>query len=117
MPRTLFEKLLDAHLVRRFDDGSALVLIDRIMMHERTGSLALHALQAANRRVANPAHAFAVMDHIVSTQPGRGDDTSVPNGAAFVAAMREAAAGAGIQLFEVTDANQGITHLVAVDSD
>ncbi|MEM7763616.1 MAG: 3-isopropylmalate dehydratase large subunit [Pseudomonadota bacterium] len=115
MPRTLFEKLLDAHLVRRFDDGSALLLIDRIMMHERTGSLALQALQAAGRAVANPAHAFAVMDHIVSTQPGRGDDTSVPNGAAFVAAMREAATNAGIQLFDVTDATQGISHLVAVE--
>lgn len=115
MPKTLFQKLLDSHCVRRFDDGSALILIDRVVLHERTGSLALQALASAGRQVANPAATFAVMDHIVSTLPGRGDTTSVPNGAAFVQAMRESARHAGIRLFDVNDPSQGISHLVSVE--
>ncbi|MFK8052843.1 MAG: 3-isopropylmalate dehydratase large subunit [Woeseiaceae bacterium] len=116
MPRTLFNKLLDAHTVRTFDDGSALILIDRIVMHERTGTLALQALESAGRQVANPANVMAVMDHIVSTLPGRGDATSVPNGEAFVKAMRQSAGDAGVRLVDVNDAAQGISHLVSTET-
>ncbi|MEM7612439.1 MAG: 3-isopropylmalate dehydratase large subunit [Pseudomonadota bacterium] len=115
MSQTLFEKLLDMHLVERFKDGSALVLIDRVMLHERTGALALSALADADRAIANPANVFACMDHIVSTLPGRGDATSVPNGAAFVSAMRDTAADAGIRLFDINDPMQGISHLVSAE--
>ncbi len=115
MARTLFDKLLAAHEVRRFEDGTALVLVDRVMLHERTGSLALQALAERDRPLAAPAQVFAVMDHIVSTAPGRGDASSVPNSAAFVRAMRDAARDAGIRLFDIDDPDQGISHLVAAE--
>ena len=54
MARTLFDKLLAAHQVRRFDDGTARVLVDRVMLHERTGSLALQALAERDRALAAP---------------------------------------------------------------
>ena len=70
-PRTLFEKLWDSHCVARLDDGAELIAIDRIFLHERTGSVALKALAEAGRTVADPARVFCTMDHIVDTRPGR----------------------------------------------
>ncbi len=114
-PRTLFDKIWDAHVVRALGERDALLYIDRLFLHERTGGIALRALNDSGRAVANPAHAFAVADHIVDTREGRGDTTPVPGGDAFIRTLREAAREAGIRLFDVTDADQGIGHLVAAE--
>ncbi len=53
------------------------------------------------------------MDHIVDTFPGRGDDTRMPGGRAFITETREAARAAGIHLFDVRDADQGIVHVIS----
>jgi 3-isopropylmalate/(R)-2-methylmalate dehydratase large subunit len=63
---TLFEKLWDAHQVAPIADGG-LILIDRILLHERTGGIALQTLAEAGRAVAAPEHVFATMDHVVDT--------------------------------------------------
>jgi 3-isopropylmalate/(R)-2-methylmalate dehydratase large subunit len=93
--------------------GSALLAIDRIFLHERTGAVALRGLQAAGRGVADPTRVFCVMDHIVDTRPGRGDRTLMPGGQAFITDTRAAARGAGITLFDVTDPDQGIVHVIS----
>ena len=80
MKRTLFDKIWDDHVVRSFDDGTCLLYIDRIFLHERTGSLALAGLQAQGRAVRNSQQVFCTMDHIVDTHPGRNDSTRVPGG-------------------------------------
>ena len=95
MNKTLFDKIWDAHVVREFDDGSALVYLDRIFLHERTGSVALTSLAESGRKVHNPAQVFATMDHIVDTLPGRGDKTLAPGGEAFIKTMRATATDAG----------------------
>lgn len=110
---TLFDKLFDAHKVLDLGGGSALVAIDRVMLHERTGASALNSLAAAGRSIVNPAHVFAVMDHIVDTFPGRGDTTRMPGGTAFITETRAAAHKAGITVFDVTDRDQGITHVIS----
>ena len=115
MPTTLFDKIWDAHTVRRLEDGSALIYIDRLFLHERTGSVALSSLAADGRRVHNPRHVFATMDHIVDTLPGRGDTTMVPGGEAFIQSMRSTANDAGIQLFDINDPRHGISHLIAAE--
>jgi 3-isopropylmalate/(R)-2-methylmalate dehydratase large subunit len=92
-----------------------LIAIDRIFLHERTGAVALRGLQAAGRPVADPARAFCVMDHIVDTRPGRGDKTLMPGGQAFITDTRAAARRAGITLFDVTDPDQGIVHVISPD--
>ena len=109
---TLFDRLFDTHSVADLGGGTHLIAIDRIMLHERTGAAALRSLAAAGRSVVQPAHVFAVMDHIVDTFPGRGDDTTMPGGRAFITETRAAAKAAGITLFDVTDADQGITHVI-----
>lgn len=115
MPKTLFDKIWDAHDVRRLDDGSSLLYVDRLFLHERTGGVALTSLAAAGRRVRNPQHVFATMDHIVDTFPGRSDKTMVPGGEAFIQTMRRAAKDASITLFDIDDPRHGITHLISAE--
>ena len=110
--KTLFAKLWDAHVIRRIGDHDDLVAIDRIFLHERTGSVALRSLAAAGRRVLDPARAFAVTDHIVDTSPGR-TGTLVPGGNVFLDATREECLKAGIRLFDVDDTDQGIVHVIS----
>ncbi len=113
MDRTIIEKLWETHSVADLGDGSHLIYIDRVMFHERTGSIALKGLEAAGRRVRNPEQVFGCMDHIVDTIPGRTDDTMVPGGTAFITTTREAAKAAGVNLFDLGDDRQGIVHIVS----
>jgi 3-isopropylmalate/(R)-2-methylmalate dehydratase large subunit len=110
-PRTLFDKLWERHRVAHLD-GEDLIAIDRIFLHERTGSVALRSLAAAGRRVVDPARVFAVTDHIVDTRPGR-TGTLVPGGDVFLSATREETRAAGIRLFDVDDPDQGIVHVIS----
>lgn len=111
--KTLFDKLWDSHRIAELDDGSTLILIDRIFLHERTGAVALESLSTAGRSVRDPASAFCTMDHIVDTTPGRSDDTQMPSGKAFIQSTRRAARAAGITLFDLDDPRQGISHVVS----
>lgn len=112
-PATLFEKIWRSHLVKPLADESGLVLIDRVLLHERTGGIALKSLKAAGRKVMAPAQAFATMDHVVDTFPGRTDRTVMPTGTAFIVQTREAAHEAGITLFDIGDPRQGIVHVIS----
>jgi 3-isopropylmalate/(R)-2-methylmalate dehydratase large subunit len=99
--------------------GTALIAIDRIFLHERTGAAALRSMKEAGRKVIDPARVFAVMDHIVDTRPGRGPEvdggTLMPGGEAFITETRAACHEAGITLFDVNDPDQGITHVISPD--
>ncbi len=110
---TLFEKLWSQHVVAESPGGAALIAIDRIFLHERTGSIALKSLRERGRAVVDPARVFCTMDHIVDTVPGRGDATSMPGGTAFIVETRAAARAAGIHLFDVRDPDQGIVHVIS----
>jgi 3-isopropylmalate/(R)-2-methylmalate dehydratase large subunit len=93
--------------------GNALIAIDRVFLHERTGAAALKSMAAAGRTVVDPARVFAVMDHIVDTRPGRGDTTTMPGGSAFITETRAACHASGITMFDVDDPDQGITHVIS----
>jgi 3-isopropylmalate/(R)-2-methylmalate dehydratase large subunit len=110
---TLFDKLWEEHLVESQTDGTDLVYIDRVFLHERTGSIALASLEADRREVFCPEQVFCCMDHIVDTFPGRGDDTVMPSGRDFIVATRHATRDAGITLFDLGDPRQGIVHVVS----
>ncbi len=115
MGSTLFDKIWDAHAVLTLDDGSSLVYVDRVFLHERTGSVALTSLAQQGREVRNPGHVFATMDHILDTFPGRGDTTLVPGGETYIRTMRQAATSSGIRLFDIDDPRHGITHLISAE--
>jgi len=110
---TLFDKIWNTHAVCTLDDGSTLLHIDRIFLHERTGSVALESLAEAGRTVRNPRTVFCTMDHIVDTTPGRDDHTRMPSGEDFIQSTRQAAHKSGIQLFDLHDSRQGIVHVIS----
>lgn len=113
MAKTLFDKLWESHVVTDLGGNNALLYIDRVFIHERTGSVALKSLQESGRAVRFPAHVFGTMDHIVDTLEGRGDSTLMPSGEDFIKAMREGCRWAGIKLFDVNDVDQGIVHVIS----
>ncbi|MEP5763710.1 MAG: 3-isopropylmalate dehydratase large subunit [Halieaceae bacterium] len=113
MPQTLFDKLWESHTVEELDDGTSLVYIDRIFLHERTGSIALQSLHEEGRKVRSPERAFCTMDHVVDTRPGRDDNTLMPSGKAFIEATRLETRRAGITLYDMDDPRQGIVHVIS----
>ncbi|MFT3966026.1 MAG: 3-isopropylmalate dehydratase large subunit [Sphingobium sp.] len=112
-PRTLAAALWDEHVVASLGEGSDLLSIDRLLLHERTGGVALKSLDEAGRQVLAPAQVFATMDHIVDTFHGRSDDTLMPTGKAFLTTTREGAHKHGITLFDLHDPRQGIVHVIS----
>jgi 3-isopropylmalate/(R)-2-methylmalate dehydratase large subunit len=113
LAKTLFQKIWDAHVVADLGAGNALIAIDRVFLHERTGAAALNSMAAAERPAVDPARVFAVMDHIVDTRLGRSDATMMPGGQAFITETRAACVVAGIKLFDVNDPDQGIIHVIS----
>jgi 3-isopropylmalate/(R)-2-methylmalate dehydratase large subunit len=112
MPKTLFEKIWDAHLVATRIDGRELIYIDRHVLHELHAPHAFESLEKQGRPVRRPDLTFSMQDHTVSTRPGR-TDTSNPDGAPFLRAMREGSRKNGIRVFDLGDPEQGISHVVA----
>jgi len=113
MPLSLFEKLWQLHAITNLGNNEFLINIDRIFLHERTGSIALKSLEESGRRVVSPNNVFCTMDHIVSTKIGRTDKTEMPGGEAFITATRQSALEAGIHLYDLSHPNQGIVHVVS----
>src|SRR5919204_172059 len=112
MPKTLFEKIWNAHLVATRMDGRELIYIDRHVLHELHAPHAFESLEQQGRPVRRPDLTFSMQDHTVSTRPGR-TDTSNPDGAPFLRAMREGSRRNGIRVFDLGDPEQGISHVVA----
>jgi 3-isopropylmalate/(R)-2-methylmalate dehydratase large subunit len=112
MPRTLFDKIWDFHLVGQRADGRDLLYIDRHVLHELHAHVAFAQMEKQQRAVHRPDLTFAVQDHTVATKPGRNDETN-PSGSAFLKAMRAGTRKNGIRLFDIGDPEQGISHVVA----
>jgi len=93
--------------------GPAWIAIDRVFLHERTGSIALEGLRQRGLPVRGAARTFCTIDHIVDTRPGRSDETLMPGGREFITRTRAAARAAGIRLFDIDDRDQGIVHVIA----
>src|SRR5580658_9256420 len=70
-PRTLYDKIWDAHLVDQQDDGTCLLYIDRHLVHEVTSPQAFEGLRLTGRKVRRPDATLAVADHNVPTSPDR----------------------------------------------
>ena len=66
-PRTLYDKIWDAHLVDEAEDGTCLLYIDRHLVHEVTSPQAFEGLRLAGRPVRQPGRTIATMDHNVPT--------------------------------------------------
>ncbi|MBO1419205.1 3-isopropylmalate dehydratase large subunit [Streptomyces sp. FH025] len=111
-PRSVIDKIWDQHVVAELDDDTSLLHIDRILLHDRSGGLALRAVRDEGRQLFDRDLVFGTMDHVVDTRPGRDDRTPVPGGAMFIDAFRAEARHQGVTLFDIADPRQGISHVV-----
>ncbi|CCG41074.1 3-isopropylmalate dehydratase large subunit [Magnetospirillum molischianum] len=110
-PRTLFDKIWDAHLVDVQDDGTCLIYIDRHLVHEVTSPQAFEGLELAGRRVRHPAQTLAVADHNVpTTDRSRGIEN--PESRLQVETLAANAARFGIDYYPMDDIRQGVVHIV-----
>ena len=112
MGKTLLDKIWDEHTICILPDGKTLLHVDRHILHDFTAPQAFAALEAKGRSVRNPELTAATEDHVVATTPGR-DETTLKMGSVFLEALRKATGREGIRNFDLTDAQQGIVHVVA----
>jgi 3-isopropylmalate/(R)-2-methylmalate dehydratase large subunit len=110
-PKTLFEKIWDAHMVDVADDGTTLLYVDRHLVHEVTSPQAFEGLRLAGRDVRRPELTLAVADHNVPTI-GREQGIVDPEAKIQVETLEANCAEFGIQYFPMDDVRQGIVHVV-----
>ena len=120
-PRTLAEKIWDAHVVRSASGEPDLLYIDLHLVHEVTSPQAFDGLRAAGRKVRRPDLTIATEDHNVPTTGitgpgvplfGPGSPVTDPVSRAQVEALRKNAAEFGVRLHPMGDAGQGIVHVI-----
>ena len=116
-PRTLYQKIWDAHVVEDRADGTCLIYIDRHLVHEVTSPQAFEGLRLAGRKVRRPDLTLAVPDHNLPTTARRdANGARIPiadlESAAQLAALEANAPAFGIRYIGDADAAQGIVHVV-----
>ncbi|RKF23038.1 3-isopropylmalate dehydratase large subunit [Altericroceibacterium spongiae] len=115
--RTLYEKIWDAHVVERREDGTCLIFIDRHLVHEVTSPQAFEALRLAGRKLRRPELTLAVPDHNLPTtarldENGNRLPIADPQSAQQLAALEANVAEFGVRYFGATAREQGIVHVV-----
>ncbi len=110
-PKTLFDKIWNAHLVHQQVDGTCLIYIDRHLVHEVTSPQAFEGLRNTGRAVRAPNRTLAVADHNIPTTDrsvGIEDEESRIQ----VEALEKNAADFGVPYFAMDDIRQGIVHVI-----
>ncbi len=112
-PKTLYDKIWDAHVITQDDDGTALLYIDRHLVHEVTSPQAFEGLRDAGRKVHAPDKTIAVPDHNVPTTLDRaGGIISNEESRIQLDALDKNARDFGVHYYPVDDVRQGIVHIV-----
>ena len=110
-PKTIFDKIWDAHVVHQQEDGTCLIYIDRHLVHEVTSPQAFEGLRDSKREVRAPNRTLAVADHNIPTTDrsvGIQDEESRIQ----VEALEKNAADFGVPYFAMDDKRQGIVHVI-----
>mgnify|MGYP001084381005 CR=1 FL=1 len=110
-PKTLFDKIWDAHVVHQQDDGTCLIYIDRHLVHEVTSPQAFEGLRNAGRAVRCPERTLAVADHNVPTTD-RSGGIADEESRIQVEALASNSAEFGVPYFAMSDIRQGIVHVI-----
>ena len=119
-PKTLYDKIWDAHLAHEADDGTSLLYIDRHLVHEVTSPQAFEGLRMAGRKVRAPEKTIAVPDHNVPTTSaerasgvaGIADQVSRIQ----VQTLDDNCDEFGIVEFKINDQRQGIVHVIGPET-
>ena len=110
-PRTLFDKVWDAHVVEQLSDGTCVLYIDRHLVHEVTSPQAFEGLRLAGRKVRRPDRTIAVVDHNIQTTD-RSVGIKEEDSRIQVETLERNVADFGVPYFPIRDARQGIVHVI-----
>ena len=111
MPKTLFEKIWDSHVVQKSEDGTCVIYIDRHLVHEVTSPQAFEGLRMAGRPVRRPENTLAVADHNVPTT-NRNLGITDPESKLQIETLESNVKEFGITYFGMNDKRQGIVHII-----
>ena len=111
MAKTLYDKLWDAHVVHSEEDGTAILYIDRHLLHEVTSPQAFEGLRLADRQPWRNSANLMVADHNVPTTH-RAEGISDPISRLQIETLDANALKYGLTYFNMTDRRQGIVHIV-----
>lgn len=111
IPKTLYDKIWESHLVHEGDDGTCLIYIDRHMVHEVTSPQAFEGLRMAGRKVREVSKTLAVADHNVPTKD-RNLGIKDPESRIQVETLTENCKEFGVEYFPLEDKRNGIVHIV-----
>jgi 3-isopropylmalate/(R)-2-methylmalate dehydratase large subunit len=111
MPKTLFDKIWESHLVHRQDDGTCLIYIDRHLVHEVTSPQAFEGLRTSGRKVHRPNATLAVADHNVPTTD-RSKGITEEESRIQVETLEQNCRDFGVPYFSMDDIRQGIVHII-----
>ena len=111
MPKTLYDKIWEDHLVHAQKDGTSLLYVDRHLIHEVTSPQAFEGLRLNNRKVRKPELTLAVADHNVPTTD-RSKGISDMDSKIQVDTLRDNCKEFGVKLFDMNDKRQGIVHII-----
>ena len=111
-PRTIYDKIWDAHVAHAADDGTCLLYIDRHLVHEVTSPQAFEGLRISGRAVRAPDKTIAVPDHNVPTTVDREGGIDNEESRIQVEALDKNAREFGVHYYPVSDIRQGIVHIV-----
>jgi len=111
-PRTLFDKIWDAHVVETLPDGTALLYIDLHLIHEVTTPQAFDGLREAGRKVRRPDATLGVVDHNIATDASRYTGIEDPESRLQVATLEKNVVEFGVPYIPLLDDRQGIVHVI-----
>ncbi len=111
MPKTLYDKIWEDHLVHSQSDGTSLLYVDRHLVHEVTSPQAFEGLRIQKRKVRKPKFTLAVADHNVPTTD-RSKGINDQESKIQVDTLRKNCEEFGIPLFDMSDKRQGIVHII-----
>jgi len=111
MPQTLYDKIWNEHIVHQQVDGTALLYVDRHLIHEVTSPQAFEGLRLSKRKVRRPNLTLAVADHNVPTTD-RSKGISDKESKIQIEELEKNCKEFGIELFDIKDKRQGIVHII-----
>ena len=112
-PKTIYDKIWDAHVAHEADDGTCLLYIDRHLVHEVTSPQAFEGLRTSGRKVRAPDKTIAVPDHNVPTTLDRANAATMTEDSRIqVEALDKNAKDFGLHYYPVSDVRQGVVHIV-----
>ena len=111
MPKTLYDKIWDDHLVEEKEDGTCILYIDRHIIHEITSAQAFDGLREAGRTVRVPDAQLLVADHNVPTA-GRADGIANEESRIQIELLKKNAGEFGLPFIDFLDVRQGIVHVI-----